>query len=345
MADETVPADETAPVTETPLVTPTPKEININKPTPFDGNRKKVESFVQECKVYLHINKAIYNTDEAKIAFILSFMSEKEALKWKLTFLRSITNREGDLVFPTIKVFMEQIADYFTPTQQKQEAVHQLALLKQGKKTAEEVITEFRLLVAHAGYAVETPSDHLHLIEKLQSVLNPLLVKKIMLLDTPPDTINDWVKKAIAIDGQYRMTMDVLNRKANEGRNRNDDKPDKSKWSNYFDKKKRREEKDPDAMDVDAMTTEKRNALMKKGACFICEETGHLAREHKEYMEKKKGKTRGNNPPSSQRKTIKEIHALLQALSPKETKELLALQTARQEKEEKEEKDEEELDF
>ena len=44
-------------------------------------------------------------------------------------------------------------------------------------------------------------------------------------------------------------------------------------------------------MDVDAMTTEKRNALMKKGACFICEETGHLAREHKEYMEKKKGKT------------------------------------------------------
>ena len=220
-----------------------------------------------------------------------------------------------------------------------------MALLKQGKKTAEEVITEFRLLVAHAGYAVETPSDHLHLIEKLQSVLNPSLVKKIMLLDTPPDSINDWVKKAIAIDGQYRMTMDVLNRKVNEGRNRNDDKPDKSKWSNYFDKKKQREEKDPDAMDVDAMTTEKRNALMKKGACFICEETGHLARERKEYMEKKKGKTRGNNSPSSQRKTIKEIHALIQALSPKETKELLALQTAGQEKEGKEEKDEEELDF
>ena len=104
--------------------------------------------------------------DEEKVAFILSFMNKKEALKWKLTFLWSITNREGDLMFPTIKIFMEQIADYFTPAQQKQEAIHQLALLKQGKKAAEEVITEFRLLVAHAGYAAETTSDHLLLFEK-----------------------------------------------------------------------------------------------------------------------------------------------------------------------------------
>ena len=67
-------------------------------------------------------------------------------------------------------------------------------------------------------------------------------------------------------------------------------------------------------MDVDAMTTEKQNALMKRGACFICEETGHLAQERKDYMEKKKRKTRGNNPPSSQKKMIKEIHALLQVV-------------------------------
>ena len=63
------------------------KEIMINKPTPFDGNRKKVEAFRQECNVYLAINKDIYMTDEAKIAFMLSFMMEKEALKWKMNFM------------------------------------------------------------------------------------------------------------------------------------------------------------------------------------------------------------------------------------------------------------------
>ena len=38
------------------------------------------------------MNKKTYATDEAKVAFFLSFMTEKEALKWKQTFLRSITN-------------------------------------------------------------------------------------------------------------------------------------------------------------------------------------------------------------------------------------------------------------
>ena len=35
--------------------------------------------------------------------------------------------------------------------------------------------------------------------------------------------------------------------------------------------------KDPNAMDIDAMSMEKRTALMRKGACFICKEPGHLA--------------------------------------------------------------------
>ena len=48
-------------------------------------------------------------------------------------------------------------------------------MLKQGKRTAEEVIMEFRLLIAEAGYSSDTPSDNLHLIEKLQDALNPSL--------------------------------------------------------------------------------------------------------------------------------------------------------------------------
>ena len=83
-------------------------------------------------------------------------------------------------------------------------------MLKQGNKTAEEVITEFRLLVSLAGYSAETPSDNLHLIKKLQGVLNPSLVKKVMLLDNPPTTLDGWVHKAITVDSNYRMTMEIL---------------------------------------------------------------------------------------------------------------------------------------
>ena len=65
--------------------------------------------------------------------------------------------------------------------------------------------------------------------------------------------------------------METMERIAGERRNMK-----LSKSSNNKGKKK--EEKDPDAMDIDGMTAGKRAYLMKKGVCFKCEKPGHLAR-------------------------------------------------------------------
>src|SRR6202789_3718207 len=40
-------------------------------------------------------------------------------------------------------------------------------------------------------------------------------------------------------------------------------------------------EKDPNAMDIDSLSVDKRNKLMKDGKCFICQQTGHMAKDHK----------------------------------------------------------------
>ena len=88
---------------------------------------------------------------------------------------------------------------------------------------------------------------------------------------------------------------------------------------------------------------------MKKGACFKCEETGHMAKDHDEYERKKKEKKKAilrktdtapttPTPPAaspSKKKDLSKIHALLQALSAEETETLLAMKG-----EKKEEKDE-----
>ena len=174
------------------MATESKKEFAINKPTPFNGNRKLIQSFMQECQVYLHINKHIYTTDDAKVAFVLSYMNKKEALTWKENYLWKITDSEGDLKFPTIKDFLKEISNDFKPANKKKDAAHQITMLRQGKCTAEEVITEFRLLSNQAGYANTTTSDHVHLIEKLQMILNPSLVKRVMLLDDVPETIDKW---------------------------------------------------------------------------------------------------------------------------------------------------------
>ena len=151
---------------------------------PFDGNRKNVEAFAQECNIYLAMNKDVYATDEAKITFTLSFMTEKEALKWKMNFIRSaIDPNTREIKFPTHKEFLEQLAESFLPENQTYDAIHQLALLKQGRRSAEEVITDFRLLISQAGYTSKSATDNLHLIKKLQNVLNPSLANMKQVLE------------------------------------------------------------------------------------------------------------------------------------------------------------------
>ena len=109
-------------------------------------------------------------------------------------------------------------------------------------------------------------------------------------------------------------------------------------------------------MDVDRLSPEECSTLMRKGACFICKEPGHIARDHKEHEEKKKKKAsnrRTEAEPSKTMKTTKtttgkkdisKIHALLQSLSPEETSALFTLQNAEPSKKEEEKKDEKDDD-
>ena len=117
----------------------------------------------------------------------------------------SLTNAAGDIVFLTInlKEFMDRISKDFKAANKERDAAHQISMLRQGKKTAEEMITEFRLLTNQAGYANTMENDHLHLINKLQTVLNTNLVKIILLLDEVPTTIDKWAEKAIQINSNY----------------------------------------------------------------------------------------------------------------------------------------------
>jgi Domain of unknown function (DUF4939) len=65
-----------------------PKELNLNKPDTFNGNRERFKKFLQDVKVYIHVNHETYNNDLRKIAFILSFMITAAAATWKAQFIK-----------------------------------------------------------------------------------------------------------------------------------------------------------------------------------------------------------------------------------------------------------------
>jgi len=76
------PANPVQPIT----VNATQKEVKMNTPTPFTGERKKLEEFLIETDMYLTINEDTYNNDNQQIIFILSFMKDGTAGSWKQSF-------------------------------------------------------------------------------------------------------------------------------------------------------------------------------------------------------------------------------------------------------------------
>ena len=134
-------------------LTPTPnthnKELRLNTPPKFKGDHTKLSKFIQDCKIYLAINKRLYLDNESKSIFILSYMEGGEADAWKEQYISSITNSTtGDLKFESIEVLIKRLSEFFNESQQKENALHRLTQLKQGKGTVKEHNIEFLTLCA-----------------------------------------------------------------------------------------------------------------------------------------------------------------------------------------------------
>jgi hypothetical protein len=56
-------------------MTTTTKEVKLRAPTNFHGARELTMKFLQEVEMYMHTNAEIYNTEEKKVLFALSFMN------------------------------------------------------------------------------------------------------------------------------------------------------------------------------------------------------------------------------------------------------------------------------
>jgi hypothetical protein len=86
-----------------------------------------------------------------------------------------------------------------------QDVVNRLEMLRQGKKTAEELNMEFLQIVGQAEMDRKTSLDHLHLIGYYRKVLELRLSCKILFSDHVPKTIDGWMERAIQYNTNWRM--------------------------------------------------------------------------------------------------------------------------------------------
>ena len=156
------------------------KEIRINNPTEFDGNREHLNSFLQDCHLYLTLNEEIYNTDDKRIIFILSYMMKGTAKAWKEAFVQDIIIWKN-ITFGLYDTFLKKVHKAFAATDVEGDARTTLRQLQQGNRTVDDYIAQFRILAGRARI-----SDNTTLIEYFIEGLNVGILQKIFAQQTIP---------------------------------------------------------------------------------------------------------------------------------------------------------------
>ena len=221
-------------------VTNRAKENVLNKPEPFNGDWEKFKKFLQLVEVYMDVNHEVYKSDLIKIAFVLSFMNSGPAATWKYQFIDEKL-KQPPPANPNNKLgqyanFQKELIDAFSMFDSVGDALDELQVLriKMGS-SIDEHIARFKLLAA----PTEINPNHALTIELFKETLIPALRTRMINLETPLKTLDDWYMWAIRLDYQHHKSRRAIQRTK--------ENISKKPAPRYFFSRK---EKDPNAMDV-----------------------------------------------------------------------------------------------
>ena len=254
------------------MSTTKPTELRLGTPENFDGSFDKSRAWMNTVQFYLVVNKAVYDTDEKKIAFALSYMTKGSALTWASTF-RTNCISGTTISFGSFADFVIAFETSFKQRDVTGVAVAWLTTTRMTRKrdgtyspSLTEYISTFQNNVALAAIA-----DHNVLIGYFSAGIPPSLMKRIMSMDTVPAKVEEWYAKAIHFQTQWERAEEIAQR------NR---QPTKGTYHSFATPSTK--SRDPDAMDVDVirvarLTPEERKRCIEKGLCFRCRKPGHLS--------------------------------------------------------------------
>ncbi|KAF8666336.1 hypothetical protein AX14_006485 [Amanita brunnescens Koide BX004] len=185
--------------------------------------------------------------------------------------------------FTTWNEFAEEMRQYFLTTETHAEAVKKLRELRQGDKTIEEFIIEFK------GWAQLARFDRIALVDQFKQGINVNLGRRIIELGTPgdgtdPAHLQKWYDRATKLERQRRDAEQYYGKRETFQQKKkkwNKAKKKAAETSTSTDKPKPGvisvKVKDENAMDVDTTKTTTRPPPI----CYSCGKKGHIAQNCK----------------------------------------------------------------
>ena len=96
--------------------------------------------------VYIYSNKKDFADEEARVQFI----DGGEADSWKEFYLGTLVDRDQNIHWPKVTELTDNLRENFAKEDQVEESLQKFKTMKQDRRTAEEIVNEFRILKSRA---------------------------------------------------------------------------------------------------------------------------------------------------------------------------------------------------
>lgn len=259
-------------------------------PSKFTNKRSDARPFCKRVAAHFAQKPAAFQFTYTRIIFFCQLLTETVAGHWATQVLRSVTTPiANDYYCDDWEVFVRKFLELYGIPNEKEDAINKLFNLRQGSQPFYQWISEVERLKHVAGI------DNEAALTCLKRNMTPSLYEEIYRLQTLPTTYDEWKTAALAKEHQQleKLSFDRAHRGSGTGFGFR-------KPSNGFSRPSSHNPRDPNAMDVDAISQRNRappkqparpqaapSSSRPKGPvkdlshiqCHKCEKYGHYMRD------------------------------------------------------------------
>ena len=161
----------------------------------FNGEAAKVGGFITACRLFVRM-KLRRATVEEQVQWVLSYVQGGSADVWKENVMEEL--EAGEVEYESVEEFFTTLKKEFGGGEEESVKAAELRRMEQGGKTMEEYVQEFKRAVRESGY------EGRPLVEEFKQGINGGIRRKLMEAENPPASIEQWYRRATALDRNWR---------------------------------------------------------------------------------------------------------------------------------------------